>query len=466
MLSTPQQLERPLPKVDAATTAAMLSAAADLTLLIGRDDRVRDVIHNLRDLPAARSDAWRGRAIGDIVRRESQSALKDMLMSARGGKAARRFEISHQDEGERDLPFQYSALSAGDDGDLVLVGRDLRPVAELQARLLSSRQSLEENGRRQKQMEAHYRLLFETANEAILIVDPETGKIREANPRAMAMLGGGNNTPNLAGKRLSSLFDKAQQAEVTALLANVLAGGAPATIAVTPSSAGSPVSLGAELFRAGDLKLALIRLAQSGNVTVSDQDEGLGDLVRNANEAVLLADAEGRVTWVNEAFLALASMPLAAHATGKRLESFFDWQGIDQDVLLANVRTQGRVPLLHGRVRGANGQSTEVELSAVARPNSPQPGYAFVMRARSAEEARPARSADDLVRTAENLVGMIGRVPMKDMVRDTTDVIERMCIEAALKLSLNNRALTARVLGLSRQALYLKMRRFGIDDGE
>ena len=88
------------------------------------------------------------------------------------------------------------------------------------------------------------------------------------------------------------------------------------------------------------------------------------------------------------------------------------------------------------------------------------------MRARSAEEARPARSADDLVRTAENLVGMIGRVPMKDMVRDTTDVIERMCIEAALKLSLNNRALTARVLGLSRQALYLKMRRFGIDDGE
>jgi DNA-binding NtrC family response regulator len=55
---------------------------------------------------------------------------------------------------------------------------------------------------------------------------------------------------------------------------------------------------------------------------------------------------------------------------------------------------------------------------------------------------------------------------MKDLVRDTTDVIERMCIEAALKLTGNNRASTARVLGLSRQALYLKMNRFGIVDGE
>lgn len=46
------------------------------------------------------------------------------------------------------------------------------------------------------------------------------------------------------------------------------------------------------------------------------------------------------------------------------------------------------------------------------------------------------------------------------------DVIERMCIEAALKLTGDNRASAARVLGLSRQALYLKMNRFGITDGE
>jgi DNA-binding NtrC family response regulator len=55
---------------------------------------------------------------------------------------------------------------------------------------------------------------------------------------------------------------------------------------------------------------------------------------------------------------------------------------------------------------------------------------------------------------------------MKDLVRDTTDVIEKMCIEAALNLTGNNRASAARVLGLSRQALYLKMNRFGIASDE
>jgi DNA-binding NtrC family response regulator len=37
-----------------------------------------------------------------------------------------------------------------------------------------------------------------------------------------------------------------------------------------------------------------------------------------------------------------------------------------------------------------------------------------------------------------------------------------MCIEAALDLTHNNRASAAEMLGLSRQSLYVKLRRFGI----
>jgi DNA-binding NtrC family response regulator len=37
-----------------------------------------------------------------------------------------------------------------------------------------------------------------------------------------------------------------------------------------------------------------------------------------------------------------------------------------------------------------------------------------------------------------------------------------MCIEAALKLTGDNRATAAELLGLSRQSLYVKLRRFGL----
>ena len=55
-------------------------------------------------------------------------------------------------------------------------------------------------------------------------------------------------------------------------------------------------------------------------------------------------------------------------------------------------------------------------------------------------------------------------MPLKDLVRETTDIIERLCIEAALQLNDNNRASAADMLGLSRQSLYVKLNRYGIED--
>jgi len=41
-------------------------------------------------------------------------------------------------------------------------------------------------------------------------------------------------------------------------------------------------------------------------------------------------------------------------------------------------------------------------------------------------------------------------------------MIERLCIEAALELSGDNRASAAEILGLSRQSLYAKLNRHGL----
>jgi DNA-binding NtrC family response regulator len=57
---------------------------------------------------------------------------------------------------------------------------------------------------------------------------------------------------------------------------------------------------------------------------------------------------------------------------------------------------------------------------------------------------------------------LIGRVPLRDLVREATDVIEKLSIEAALELTGDNRASAAEMLGLSRQSLYVKLRRFGL----
>jgi DNA-binding NtrC family response regulator len=55
-------------------------------------------------------------------------------------------------------------------------------------------------------------------------------------------------------------------------------------------------------------------------------------------------------------------------------------------------------------------------------------------------------------------------VSLKELVRESTDMIERLCIEAALEVTGDNRASAAEMLGLSRQSLYVKLRRYGLGD--
>ena len=59
---------------------------------------------------------------------------------------------------------------------------------------------------------------------------------------------------------------------------------------------------------------------------------------------------------------------------------------------------------------------------------------------------------------------LVGRMPLRDLVREATDVIERICIAAALQLTGDNRVSAAELLGVSRQSLYAKLRRHGMQN--
>jgi DNA-binding NtrC family response regulator len=79
----------------------------------------------------------------------------------------------------------------------------------------------------------------------------------------------------------------------------------------------------------------------------------------------------------------------------------------------------------------------------------------------------PETDGDRFVpRSSEELKELVGRVPLKDIVGETADLIERLCIESALELTGDNRAAAAEMLGLSRQSLYVKLRRFGVGSDE
>ena len=97
-------------------------------------------------------------------------------------------------------------------------------------------------------------------------------------------------------------------------------------------------------------------------------------------------------------------------------------------------------------------------------PENGEPCFGFTLRNVGRRLAVDSKAARELPRSVEQLTELVGRVSLKDLVRETTDVIERLCIEAALELTRDNRASAAAMLGLSRQSLYVKLRRYGLGD--
>jgi transcriptional regulator PpsR len=133
-------------------------------------------------------------------------------------------------------------------------------------------------------------------------------------------------------------------------------------------------------------------------------------------------------------------------------------------VLIANLRQHGAVRLFATHIRSDLGSSSEVEISAVAVHNGEQPSFGFIIRNIDRRVSADSRSDGALPRSIEHLSELVGRVPLKEVVRESTDMIERLCIEAALELTGDNRASAAELLGLSRQSLYVKLRRYGLSD--
>jgi transcriptional regulator PpsR len=138
---------------------------------------------------------------------------------------------------------------------------------------------------------------------------------------------------------------------------------------------------------------------------------------------------------------------------------------VDFELLRKNLSKRSQLRQFMTTLRSEYGEAIDIELSGVAALDAKQPCLGFVIR-RSAKKSEPRapRPDEPLAGSIQDMTELIGRVPLKDLVRETSDIIERLCIEAALKTTQGNRASAAELLGLSRQSLYVKLRRYGLSD--
>lgn len=450
----------------ALPAANLIAAATDVAVVVDGQGLIRDVAFNKEEL-SLELDAqgrWLGSKLLDVVTPDTQAKVRQLLQDAAALKSSNWRQVNHPSSGGADIPILYSAINIGRKDRFVVVGRDLRPLAAMQQRLISAQQSMERDYARLRHAETRYRLLFQVSSEAVMIVDSSTNAILDANPAALALLDA--SAPQLLKSGLPGHFDAAGSRAVENLLADVRATGRDGSARAYLANGQRECRIAVSLFRQESAALFLVRLSSQVSAPESSALKATSRLLsyfEAAPDGLVITQFDGRVIRSNAAFLEMAQLSNPEQARGEVLDRWLGRAGVDFSVALANLRQNDSIKLFATSLRGEYGATTDVEVSAVSLPDGDdRPSFGFSIRNVEKRLSAAASSTRELPRSVAQLTELIGRVPLRDLVRETTDVIEKLSIEAALELTGNNRASAADMLGLSRQSLYVKLRRFGL----
>lgn len=414
------------------------------------------------DVSAESVDVWHGRHWTETVADVGGSKVQRMLDDARETGVSAYRQINQRFPSGLELPMEYTAVRLGGKAGLIAIGRNLKAVAELQARLVAAQQAMEQDYWKLREVESRYRLLFDSSSDAVLLLAADTLRVAEANPAAIRALG-------LARGRELLLEMSAEEREpFQSMLARVRQNG---------RAPGSLVHLGptreawiarASLMSGEPGLLFMVQLSQAGTsrpVDARPDQIALDDFIERLPDAFVMIDRDGVIRRGNRAFIDLVQVGAEGAVLGERLSRWLSRPGADLGVLLANLNRHGAVRLFPTSIVGEHGNETEVEISAAGNTPTRPPYVALLIRDVS-RRLQPAETNAGLQSALAAIIERTGRTSLRSLVRDTVGLVERHYIGAALELSEGNRTAAAEILGLSRQGLYKKLAQYDLAHGD
>ncbi|MFO1035470.1 MAG: transcriptional regulator PpsR [Geminicoccaceae bacterium] len=405
-------------------------------------------------------EAWVGRPWIDTVGKVGADKVRRMVDEARTSGVSAFRQIAQLFPSGLELPMEYTTVRLGTRSGLVAIGKNLLAVAELQSRLVAAQQAMERDYWKLREVETRYRHLFDSSNDAVLMVRATNLRIVEANPVAIRALG---LAP--AGRDLLGEIALADREPFQTMLSRVREFGKAPAMLVNIGRDGHAWLVRASLMMAEPGPILLLQMSPVGGAhpAVASSDPNLiEDLVERLPDGFVVTDDEGVIIRANRMFLGMVQTNAEGSVIGERLGRWLGRPGADVAVLLSNLNRNGVVRLFATTVQGDLGAEREVEVSAAGNAERGARRVGLLIRDISRRDTAPTNAS--VVASMVAAFGpQLGKTSLRALIKDTVGAVERQYIEATLELTRGNRTAAAELLGLSRQSLYQKLNRYGLD---
>ncbi|QFT92270.1 DNA-binding protein Fis [Roseovarius sp. THAF9] len=443
----------------------IVEQAGDVAVYVADDGEVAGISVN-PDCPSLGClDHWVGRPFEKFLTVESKEKLELRLeeMRVNPDLTSRGLELNHIDNATWEFPIRYT-LHRVYDGGFLLLGRDMQPIAEVQQRLVAEQTARERDQQRLRGEQTFYHVVLETSETPMILVEPEKGRIRDLNSAAAMLLG--TNVDTLSGSSLAQAFDGRRREELMDAMRSAAGSREARGIELVARRNERELKLYPDFFRAaGELYMLCRVRPTAGDVgTAAESAQVIGALYSATSDAIVITDGKGVIRDANEAFLTMADAAQLRDVRDSDLADFLVRGAVDTKLMLETAAKQGRLSNYATQLASIVGTRSSVDVS-VARLRDPAGdfGYGFILRNTSLNEGADAEVTSVVSEEAmKNVMDLVGTASLKELVSATSDVIEKLCIETAVQLTGNNRVAAAEMLGLSRQSLYVKLRKYGL----
>ncbi|MBL8671479.1 MAG: transcriptional regulator PpsR [Alphaproteobacteria bacterium] len=436
-------------------------AQPDITLRLDLNGVIREA--SFSDIfRESSAEAWLGRAWIDTVNQSGSDRVKRMVDDALTKGVSAFQQVTQRFPSGIEIPIEYTAVRLGGNDGILAVGKNLQAVAELQTRLIAAQQAMERDYWKQREIETRYRLLFDASNEAVLLITTASLDIVEANPAAIRALG-----VNPVGREFLLELPLQERETFQSMLQRVREHGKAPGVLLHLGRNRDPWIIRASLMPAESRSMYMLRCAPVATTQPTGgrlERVDLESLVDRMPDGLVVFDRDGAIVYGNRAFLELIQVGSERTIVGEQLARWLGRPGADVDLLASQLQRNGSVRRFTTVINGEFGAQTDVEISAVAGTDNERHYAAAILRGivQRLPQASPEANEQlsDMLRA---LVTRVGKSSLQSLVKETVGVVERHYIESALKLTAGNRTAASEILGLSRQSLYSKLARYGLD---